>query len=257
MKRVLLVAALLLAASPALAQGTATQGALAQRWAGAWFGTGQPDDKSEMYIDIFNADGSFRNQPLQLGIAADDTVQLSISSNVTGTPSGFDSRGLGLNGIDLGDPSTALAQIDAASGAIAEQRGTLGALQTDVLQASANSLAVEALQSDLFAALAGRRFDLVVVNPPYFAKDPADDAERAWFAGADLGYFEQFFSGLGAHLVNAPHPGRALMVLSEGCDMGIIASAADRHGFRMAVTARRSVWLGVQVVWTIDPVPQV
>jgi len=29
--------------------------------AGAWFGTGQPDDKSEMYIDTFNADGGFRN----------------------------------------------------------------------------------------------------------------------------------------------------------------------------------------------------
>ena len=42
------------------------------------------------------------------------------------------------------------------------------------------------------------------------------------------------------------------MVLSEGCDMGIIAAAAERHGFRMAVTARRRVWLGVQVVWTID-----
>ena len=30
--------------------------------AGAWFGTGQPDDKSEMYIDTFNADGGFHNQ---------------------------------------------------------------------------------------------------------------------------------------------------------------------------------------------------
>jgi len=30
--------------------------------AGSWFGTGQPDDKSEMYIDTFNADGSFHNQ---------------------------------------------------------------------------------------------------------------------------------------------------------------------------------------------------
>jgi hypothetical protein len=30
--------------------------------AGVWFGTGQPDDKSEMYIDTFGADGSFHNQ---------------------------------------------------------------------------------------------------------------------------------------------------------------------------------------------------
>ena len=30
--------------------------------AGDWFGTGQPDDRSEMYIDHFGADGSFHNQ---------------------------------------------------------------------------------------------------------------------------------------------------------------------------------------------------
>lgn len=30
--------------------------------AGSWFGTGQPDDKTEMYIDTFGADFSFHNQ---------------------------------------------------------------------------------------------------------------------------------------------------------------------------------------------------
>jgi hypothetical protein len=30
-------------------------------WAGVWFGTGQPDDKSEMYIDYFQAGGAFHN----------------------------------------------------------------------------------------------------------------------------------------------------------------------------------------------------
>ena len=29
--------------------------------AGSWFGTGQPDDRSEMYIDYFDADGGFHN----------------------------------------------------------------------------------------------------------------------------------------------------------------------------------------------------
>lgn len=29
---------------------------------GDWFGTGQPNDKSEMYIDHFTADGGFHNQ---------------------------------------------------------------------------------------------------------------------------------------------------------------------------------------------------
>jgi hypothetical protein len=57
-KRTALVVMALLLALPALGQGASMQ----QRWAGSWFGTGQPDDRSEMFIDTFNADGSFRNQ---------------------------------------------------------------------------------------------------------------------------------------------------------------------------------------------------
>lgn len=59
MKPVLLAAALLLAASPVAAQK--------KPWpvAGVWFGSGQPNDRSQMYIDYFNADGSFRNHHRQ------------------------------------------------------------------------------------------------------------------------------------------------------------------------------------------------
>ncbi|HJR56256.1 MAG TPA: hypothetical protein VJ798_06735 [Rhizomicrobium sp.] len=53
MKCLALVAALLLAAAPALAQK--------KPWpvAGIWFGSGQIDDRSQMYIDTFNPGGSF------------------------------------------------------------------------------------------------------------------------------------------------------------------------------------------------------
>ncbi len=53
-------ALLLLLALPLSQPGQAQT--LTQRMAGSWFGTGQPDDRSEMFIDTFNADGSFRNQ---------------------------------------------------------------------------------------------------------------------------------------------------------------------------------------------------
>ena len=62
MKRLLLAAALLLLASPALAQKPRS---MTERWAGSWFGSGQPNDRSQMYIDTFNPDGSFRNQHRQ------------------------------------------------------------------------------------------------------------------------------------------------------------------------------------------------
>jgi release factor glutamine methyltransferase len=161
---------------------------------------------------------------------------------------------IGRSVLDVGSGSGLLSLVAARAGAtVTAVDINPEAVRATAANATANGLDVEVLQSDLFASLPGRRFDLVVVNPPYFAKDPSDDAERAWFAGADLGYFEDFFAGLGDHLVDDAQPGRALMVLSEGCDMEIIVAAARRNGFRMGVVSRTRVWLGMQVVWVIDP----
>jgi release factor glutamine methyltransferase len=160
---------------------------------------------------------------------------------------------VGLSVLDVGCGSGLLSLAAARAGAtVTAVDINIEAVRATAANAAANGLTVEVVPSDLFGELGDRRFDLVVVNPPYFAKDPADDAERAWFAGADLGYFEQFFAALGDHLSVGSQLGRALMVLSEGCDMGVIAAAAQRHGFRMAVTSRTRVWLGMQVVWLID-----
>lgn len=156
--------------------------------------------------------------------------------------------------LDVGCGSGLLALAAARAGAaVTAVDINGGAVLATTSNAQANGLHVEVLHSDLFAALNGRRFDLVVVNPPYFAKDPVDDADRAWFAGADLGYFQRFFVGLGDHLALDPQGGTALMVLGEGCDMVTISAAAERHGFTLGVVARKRVWLGVQVIWTIQP----
>ena len=158
--------------------------------------------------------------------------------------------------VDVGCGSGLLSLAAARSGAVVTAVDiNIEAVRATASNAMANGVSVEVLQSDMFAALADRRFDLVVVNPPYFAKDPVDDAERAWFAGADLDYFERFFSGLGNHLASAPRPGTSLMVLGEGCDLDTISAAAKRHGFTSRVVLRKRVWLGVQVVWEIQRDP--
>ena len=52
-----LLAGLLLLAAPAVAQGPAPGGAA---WLhGSWFGTGQPEDRSQMWLDVTAPDGSF------------------------------------------------------------------------------------------------------------------------------------------------------------------------------------------------------
>jgi release factor glutamine methyltransferase len=68
---------------------------------------------------------------------------------------------------------------------------------------------VEVRHGDLFAPVAGERFDLILFNPPYLRGVPRDDRDRAW-RSVDIA--ERFAAGVGEHL--APH-GAALVVLSS------------------------------------------
>ncbi len=56
------------------------------------------------------------------------------------------------------------------------------------LNARLNGVAVQARRGDMFSPVAGRRFDLIVANPPYLPtideRDPSG-AARAWDAGRD------------------------------------------------------------------------
>ena len=56
------------------------------------------------------------------------------------------------------------------------------------VNARLNRLPLEVLRGDLFAPVAGRRFDLIVSNPPYIPAPPGDAPRgeaRAWDAGPD------------------------------------------------------------------------
>jgi release factor glutamine methyltransferase len=63
------------------------------------------------------------------------------------------------------------------------------AVATVKLNARLNGLKVRAIRGDLYAPLAGQRFDAIVSNPPYVPAEtddlPTSGPERAWDAGRD------------------------------------------------------------------------
>ena len=71
---------------------------------------------------------------------------------------------------------------------------------------------VEILEGDLFAPVAGRTFDLVLFNPPFFGGVPRDLHDLSW-RGADV--FPRFLAGLPSSLRPA---GVAFVVLSTHGD---------------------------------------
>src|SRR5579875_2708696 len=67
--------------------------------------------------------------------------------------------GPGVSVLDLGTGSGHLAVVAALTGA--------SVVAVDVSRRAILSVRLTALRSDLFAAVAGRRFDVIVSNPPY------------------------------------------------------------------------------------------
>jgi SAM-dependent methyltransferase len=84
------------------------------------------------------------------------------------------------------------------------------AVRNTQANAALHGVSVEALSSDLFTALPGRRFDRVVYNIPFWPGDPAGRPfGRAMYAGRE---FEAIHAFVAAFPVHAPE---AWVVLSE------------------------------------------
>jgi release factor glutamine methyltransferase len=111
-----------------------------------------------------------------------------------------------------------------------------GATRCAALNALLNHLEsrIETRHGDLFAPVAGERFDLVLFNPPFLSGAPKDARDAAWRSG-DLP--QRFAAQLAVHL----KPGGAALVLlssfGDACPRFETELAA--RGFRLEVFARR------------------
>jgi release factor glutamine methyltransferase len=84
---------------------------------------------------------------------------------------------------------------------------------------------VDARHGDLFAPVAGERFDVVLFNPPYYRGTPRDPADYAW-RSPDV--IERFAAELGGHLTPQGH---ALLVLSSDGESDGFLRALEHRGF--------------------------
>jgi HemK-related putative methylase len=92
---------------------------------------------------------------------------------------------------------------------------------------------IDVRHGDLFAPVAGERFDLILFNPPFLRGAPHDDRDRAW-RSADIA--ERFAAGLRTHLKPG---GAALLVLSTFGNAPAFLEEFRRHGLAVTVFATR------------------
>jgi release factor glutamine methyltransferase len=93
---------------------------------------------------------------------------------------------------------------------------------------------VEVLSGDLFEPVRGRRFDLVLFNPPFLRAAARTDGDRAW---RSLDVAERFAEGLADHLTPT---GTALVLLSDFGDPRYFLREFDRAGFEVTLVAERT-----------------
>ena len=94
--------------------------------------------------------------------------------------------------------------------------------------AGINEVEITTILSDVFTSLSPRCFDYVLINPPYYKKNPSSHYDYAWYCGENGEYFQKLFDGLSNYI---DENSRVLMVLCDGCDLQMISEMAKRKSF--------------------------
>ena len=92
---------------------------------------------------------------------------------------------------------------------------------------------------NLFTDIPTQQFDWIVINPPYYPRNPANESEHAWFCGEDFQYFQKLFSQLG-NFISADN--QVIMILSEDCQLAHIQALAGERNITMSQILRKRVW---------------
>jgi release factor glutamine methyltransferase len=93
-----------------------------------------------------------------------------------------------------------------------------------------NAVDISIVHSDLFERFSPADFDLIVINPPYYPKDPVTEKDFAWYCGSDYSYFQRLFKQLQLAKSSLPN---VLMILSEDCRIDAIREIAERHALKL------------------------
>ena len=161
--------------------------------------------------------------------------------------------GLSLQGkrfLELGAGSGLISIHAAKNGAIVTATD-INPVAIEFLQKNSrqNQVELTIIQSDLFTHIPEQAFDTIAINPPYYKKQPQTAKDYAWFCGENGEYFEALFKELSHYI----HPeSEVFMVLSEECDIELIANLAAQNEFNLHCVQTRKTVLEKNFIFKIE-----
>jgi release factor glutamine methyltransferase len=155
-------------------------------------------------------------------------------------------RGARVLEVFAGSGAVAVAAARAGAQAVTAVDISRRAVLTVQLNARCNGVHVRALRGDLFAPVAGERFDLILANPPYLPSEddnlPARGAARAWEGGQDGRILlDRLCAEAAAHVEPG---GTLLLVQSSLCGEAATLEALRARGLEPSVLRREQGPLG-------------
>ncbi len=130
--------------------------------------------------------------------------------------------------LELGCGSGLISVITAKMGAHAVATDiSLKAIENTIRNAADNHVNVEVIQSDLFDNVPMQTFDWIIINPPYYNGEPANESEFAWYAGDNFSYFRRIFPSLKGYTHDSS---AVIMVLTKGTALDTIMDIGLTHG---------------------------
>jgi release factor glutamine methyltransferase len=112
-----------------------------------------------------------------------------------------------------------------------------------------NNVQMDILRSDLFDEIPLQVFDIIMINPPYYKKDPASYSDYAWNCGSNGEYFKKLFTQLRRYSHSET---KILMVLCDGCDTEMIKEMASQNGYCMNLVFSKKNMIEKNFIYSIE-----
>ena len=112
-----------------------------------------------------------------------------------------------------------------------------------------NNVRLNIVKSDLFENISVQQFDIIAINPPYYKKDPYTLIDHAWYCGENGEFFFDLFRQLPKYIHK---DSEVIMVLCDGCDLGMIEEAANQNGFKLSCVQIKQSLIEKNFIYKIE-----
>ncbi|MDX2173020.1 MAG: methyltransferase [Bacteroidota bacterium] len=105
------------------------------------------------------------------------------------------------------------------------------------------------IQSNLFENLTNTTYDLIIINPPYFFKEPENAEQQAWYCGKDGEYFDSLFFQMPKYIHSTSF---IYMILADNCDIIKITSIAQKYNCNFTKVESKKIFWETNYIYQLN-----